>query len=306
MDPVLNINATPTYFAFSEEPEFDASEKVSLWTVEGNIIRPSTSLKILKKFSPGVYKVDISREIGYYCSKVDVNSDGLYQFDSDIITNTLSEINKFWDKSEEYKNNKVVHKRGILLYGAPGCGKTSLISLLCNEVIKRNGVIFTVTGVNNLTIYSNFLKHNFREIEPDTPVITIIEDLDKYIESDEILDFLDGKSQIEHHLVIATSNNTRNIPETLTRPSRIDLKIEVQNPTFEVRKNYFKLKGIEESLLDSFSEQTDGFSFADIKEVYLATTLLDYSLEDAIKKLTTKTSKKDYSSKSLGSSKLAL
>ena len=307
MDSILTtIPQQATYFTFSEEPEFDQSEKVSLWTIEGEIIRPSTSLKILKKFSPGVYKVDISREIGYYCSKINVNSDGLYLFDDSIVSNLLLEMNKFWDKAEEYKYNKIVHKRGVLFYGAPGCGKTSLISLLCNEVIKRDGVIFMVTGVNNLTVYTNFLKHSFRQIEPDTPVITIIEDLDKYTDTEELLDFLDGKSQIEHHLVLTTSNNTTSIPSTYTRPSRIDLKIEIQNPTLEVRKNYFKQKGISEEKLEDFSVKTEGFSFADIKEVYLATTLLDYSLDDAIQKVSTKTTRKDYSSKSLGTSKLGL
>lgn len=309
MDSVLNALNTSgqaTYFTFSEEPEFDQEEKVSLWTIEGDIIRPSTSLKIRKKFPPGVFKVDISREIGYYSSKIDVSSDGLYKFNDEIINETLTEINKFWDKAEEYKAKKVLHKRGILFYGGPGCGKSSIISLLCSEVIKRNGVIFVVSSVSNLSIYTNFLKHNFRVIEPDTPIITIIEDLDKYTDSDELLDFLDGKSQIEHHLVLTTSNNTRNIPETFTRPSRIDLRIEVSNPTSEVRKEYFKVKGVKEELLDEYTEKTDGFSFADIKEIYLATTLLDYSLESAIKKLTAKTNKKDFSSKSFGSSKLAL
>ena len=115
MDSVLNtLNASgqATYFTFSEEPEFDQEEKVSLWTIEGDIIRPSTSLKIRKKFPPGVFKVDISREIGYYCSKINVSSDGLYKFDDEIINDTLIEINKFWDKAEDYKAKKVLHKRG--------------------------------------------------------------------------------------------------------------------------------------------------------------------------------------------------
>ena len=191
MDSVLNtLNASgqATYFTFSEEPEFDQEEKVSLWTIEGDIIRPPTSLKIRKKFPPGVFKVDISREIGYYCSKINVSSDGLYKFDDEIINDTLIEINKFWDKAEDYKAKKVLHKRGILFYGGPGCGKSSIISLLCSEVIKRNGVIFVVSSVSNLSIYTNFLKHNFRVIEPDTPIITIIEDLDKYTDSDYDID----------------------------------------------------------------------------------------------------------------------
>ena len=85
MDPVLTPQQQQQYFTFSDEPEFDSSEKLSLWTIEGEIIRPSTSLKILKNFPSGVFKVDISKEIGYYSTRIDVKSDGLINFDDDLI-----------------------------------------------------------------------------------------------------------------------------------------------------------------------------------------------------------------------------
>lgn len=305
MDSILS---NQLFFALQEdpEPEDEAPEKVSTWVVEGDMIRPSVSLGLLPKIHSGVYKVEVSREIGYYCKKINVDSDELFLFENSIVPDIISEVSRFWDKAEEYKANKVIHKRGMLFFGYPGCGKTSIISLLCNELIQRKGVIFSISGPENLQYYVTFMKNYFRQIEPQTPIITIIEDIDTYSDSPIILDFLDGKSQIEHHLVIATTNNTKNIPSSFTRPSRIDLKVEVPYPDEETRKEYLKQKKFDPSKLDEVASLTDSFSFADLKELFIAVTLLDYTIEDAIKKILSKDIKKDYSSSRLKINTLGL
>ena len=70
----------------------------------------------------------------------------------------------------------------IAVVGDTGTGKSSIISLLSEEIIKRKGIVFMVSDPRNLGIYIDFLKNSFRSIEPDTPVITIIEALEKYAE----------------------------------------------------------------------------------------------------------------------------
>lgn len=291
MDSIL---ANDLFFMFEEDTKEMDYDKVSLWIVEGDIIRPSTSLSTMSKLSPGIYRVDISREYGLYCKKIKITSDELFLFSGSMVPSLLKEINLFWEKAEAYKANNLVHKRGILLSGYPGGGKTSVISLLCDEVIKRKGIAFLVSDASNLSVYINFIKQSLRQIEPDTPVITIIEDIDNYGESDSILDFLDGKSQIEHHVVISTTNDTSRIPEALLRPSRIDLKYELDLPSLEIRKEYFLFKKIEESVATMLAEKTEGFSLADLKELYIAVYLLDYSVEQAIEKITSVTVRKDY------------
>lgn len=306
MDSILS---NQVFFAVQDdivELEEANPEKVSTWVVEDDIISPSVSLGLLSKIHPGVYKVEVSRDRGYYCKKINVDSDELFLFPNSIVPDILGEVSRFWDKSEEYKARKVLHKRGILFYGYPGCGKTSIISLLCNELIKRKGVIFSISGPENLQYYTTFMKNYFRQIEPQTPIITIIEDLDSYTDSTTILDFLDGKSQIEHHLVIATTNNTKNIPASFTRPSRIDLRVEVPYPDAETRKEYLKHKNFDPEKLDEVVNATESFSFADLKELFIAVTLLDYTVEDAIKKILSKEVKKDYSSSRLKTSTLSV
>ena len=281
--------------SFPEEKEID-DQPISIWIKEKDIIRPSPNLSILQKLDPGVYIVDISREIGFFCKKIEPISDELFVFSDSIIQSLMSEISMFWDKKDLYNKNNLIHKRGILLEGFPGTGKTSIISLLSKEVIDRGGVVFKVSGYRNLDVYIDFLIDGFRKIQPDTPIVTILEDIDSYRDAEEmILDFFDGKTNINHHIIISTTNNTENIPDTFLRPSRIDLKIEVPLPCEQTRREYFKFKKVPDADIDQLIEKSDGFSLADLKEFYICIYLLDYSVDDAYIKISSPKDKKNYS-----------
>ena len=239
----------------------------SMWLIDKDVIQPTTSIKITNKLFPGIYLVDEDRN-GVFCKKINVEIDNLYKFSDSLIIKLVNEINNFWDKKDLYNEKNLIHKRGILLEGYPGTGKTSIISLISNEIINKGGVVFKVSSPRNLLIYINFIQNYFRKIESDTPVITIIEDVDKYegVEA-ELLDFLDGKSQINHHVVIATSNNTEQVSNTLLRPSRLDLCIEIPLPNKLTREEYFINKNVPNDLLNDLVKATDGMSLADLKEI---------------------------------------
>ena len=176
-----------------------------------------------------------------------------------------------------------------------GTGKSSLISILCTNIIKQGGVVFKVGGYRNLEDYISFIRNSFRKIQPDTPIITILEDLDQYEDAEEeLLDFLDGKTHIDHHVVIATTNNTEVIPDTFLRPSRIDLKIEIPLPCDQTRREYFRHKGVPEKDLEELVSKSDQLSLADLKELYICIYLLDYTIEDAVLKINSPREKKNY------------
>ena len=266
----------------------------SMWLIDKDVIQPTTSIKITNKLFPGIYLVDEDRS-GIFCKKINVEVDNLYKFSDSLIIKLVNEINNFWDKKDLYNEKNLIHKRGILLEGYPGTGKTSIISLISNEIINKGGVVFKVSSPRNLLIYINFIQNYFRKIESDTPVITIIEDVDKYEDVEaELLDFLDGKSQINHHVVIATSNNTEEVSNTLLRPSRLDLCIEIPLPNRLTREEYFINKNVPNNLVNDLVKVTDGMSLADLKEVYICVFLLDYSIEDAINKILSPHSKQNY------------
>ena len=215
----------------------------------------------------------------------------------------FEEIENFWNKKELYKANNLVHKRGILLTGLPGTGKSSIITMLSNQIINKGGVVFKITSVNNFIGYIEFIKNYFRKIEPDTPVITIIEDIDVYHQVEPtLLDFLDGKSQIENHVIIATSNDTSDMSDAYFRPGRLDLFVEIPLPDAVTRREYFENKKVPSDLIDKFVEVSDEMSIAELKELYVSVLILDYSIEDSVNKIFSPKSKQNFLlSKSRGS-----
>jgi predicted AAA+ superfamily ATPase len=280
-----------------ESNEYDEllEENVSLWVKNKDVIIPSMEITILKKLEPGFYKVDYNRDEGLYAKKLVISSDALFKFTESVSQPLLNEISNFWTKAKVYEENKLVHKRGILLAGFPGTGKSSIISILCKDLIQSGGVIFKVSNFRNLENYVDFIKHSFRKIQPSTPIITIIEDLDQYEEVEvELLDFLDGQASINHHVLIATSNNTERIPDTFLRPSRLDLIVEIPYPSELTRLEYFQYKGIESDKINELVEKSNNFSIADLKELYICVYLLDYTVDDAVKKIKSPKEKKNY------------
>jgi len=309
MAPILNQNSppsTPQVFLYHNDTlqevfntdidvDDEVDEKVSIWVKEKDFIRPSTNLVLLQSIESGVYTVGYDRDNGLFCRKLEPVGDELFQFSNSITSQLLEEINLFWDKRELYAQNKLMHKRGILLEGFPGTGKSSIISILSQEIISRGGVVFIVTGFRNLNWYVEFMQTGFRKIQPDTPIVTILEDIDQYEDAEaELLDFLDGKTHLEHHIVIATTNNTEAIPDTFLRPSRLDLRIEIPLPDEQTRTEYFQLKKVPEEDIPNLVGKSDKFSLADLKELYVCIYLLGYSVEDAITKIASPRDKKNY------------
>jgi SpoVK/Ycf46/Vps4 family AAA+-type ATPase len=110
----------------------------------------------------------------------------------------------------------------------------------------------------------------------------------------QVLDFLDGSNSIENHLVILTSNNTTSLSEALLRPSRIDLIYEIPNPTADVRREYFAKKEIDPEIITDLVKQTDGFSFAELKEVFIAIKVLGKTVAETVKRIKDPFTSKDY------------
>ena len=287
------------FFVEDEELEIaemeEKREKVSNWINENGIIRGVVDVPQLKQLEPGVYTVHESRDYGEFCKKINYDSDELFVFTDSITQELLEEIDLFWSKSKEYEENNLIHKRGILLQGIPGSGKSSTITLLSNKIIEKGGVVFKISDFRNLDTYISFIRNFFRVIQPDTPVITILEDLDKYRDVEvSLLDFFDGKTQINHHVLITTSNNTEDIPDSFLRPSRIDLIVEINETSEQTREEFFKFKKVPENDLKKLVKETKDCSLAELKEVYLCIYLLGYSLEKAVNKVKNPLDKENY------------
>lgn len=278
--------------------ESEETEACTLWIQDKDYFIPDISIQIHDALPSGVYRMEFI-ERDWRAHRTTINTDELYAFSNSCTTQVLEEVNAFWDKQELYKQFKVAHKRGILLCGAPGCGKTSIIQLLVKQIVEQqNGLVFMASNRDEFAGLKHMLSSTIRQIEKTRPIITIIEDVDQLIESlggdASVLDFLDGSDSIENHLVILTSNNTTSLSEALLRPSRIDLIYEIPNPTKETRLEYFKKKEIDPEIITEVVKLTEGFSFAELKETFIAIKVLGKTVLETIKRIKEPFTSKDY------------
>ncbi len=119
-------------------------------------------------------------------------------------------------------------KKGFLLYGPPGNGKTSEIMSLFNDAEKQKIRIF----LTDSHIKLDDLNEIKFLLELDKTIF-IFEELTERIEkgTEDILTFLDGENSWNNCVAIATTNHPEELPSNLVdRPGRFSVFIEYNNP----------------------------------------------------------------------------
>lgn len=289
---------------YALEDNYRLTKESSMYIKKNDLYLPSIDAVVIKTLPPGVYTVHQGNDL--FAKFLPKTEDKLYNFKDSMSSELLKEINDFWGKRLEFKKSEITHKRGILLEGPPGTGKSSIINLLCDQLVSRGGVVFKLRNERNFESYLDYIKL-FKKIEPDRNFITIIEDIDTYdnIKTD-LLDLLDGKTQFNGHIVLATTNNSGNLENTFLRPSRFDIRVLIGPPTENVKIGYLETKGFTKEELDTIINKITKFTFADLKELFISVKLLGYNLDTAIEKISNPLAKKNYLTNQLGKAKLGI
>lgn len=301
----MNFDLTDIGFSAVEFPEFNfqydkEEKKYSCWQESAGEFFPALDLKMHEKLPSGCYKITWDNRNGSYkITSIKMGTDDAYRFENSYSDTILNEVQKFWSKSQLYKDNGLIHKRGLLLEGPAGNGKSVIISLLIEDLLKEDGLVFIV---NNVTEYQHTLDAIptvVNKIEKDRKIIIVIEDIDKILMSNrgddsQLLDILDGKNSIDHQLVIMTSNDTTDLSVALLRPSRVDMRFCIELPEDRIRREYLQRKGIPEEKLEEYVKQTEGMSFAQLKEIFVGTMILDKSIDEVVSQLKNTIIGKDY------------
>lgn len=182
-------------------------------------------------------------------------------------------VENFLSSQDFYIKNKIPWKRGFLLFGKPGNGKTSIIRTIISQYNFK-----PVTIVPGCTVDS--MREAFRYAEEQSPSLLYFEDLDSLIENgldvSSFLNMLDGISTKNGLLVIATANNIKKLKSNITnRPSRFDRKFEIPLPNQENAYIYLKrwFGGLITTQkcreLARYAEKYE-FSYAYLKELYIS------------------------------------
>jgi hypothetical protein len=103
---------------------------------ENNTFIPTNKISTIKKLPAGCYTAEWNGRIEKYVFiKRRVNTDKLLMLPNKIFSELLTDIQFFIDNKQKFDKYNFVYKRGILLWGEPGNGKTCLGSLLIEKHI---------------------------------------------------------------------------------------------------------------------------------------------------------------------------
>ena len=205
---------------------------------------------------------------------------------------TISQIKKTLnssDNKQKFIDYNLNPKRGIILHGDPGCGKTSLIYLVVEEIKKRDGISIYFDIPQNWIEIAKLV----RKVEKDRPILCIIEDIDLVIAKhgeEPFLNFLDGLNSITNVVYVATTNNLERIPDRIKdRPSRFDKQYVIKKPNDADRLLYFQTKLIKSDIkkydLNKLVKDTKNFTMAHLKEVFISLYILNNPYDEVIKRL---------------------
>ena len=296
----LDIEIDMTDYPEDQEPSISYSEggekKIDFaqWSVMGDgsyIAAP----KAEKQLPAGLYEFEWNNRANEWCvMRQAINTDELYELPTVEIGEILSDIKSFWKKAELYKSYKLMHKRGILLYGDPGCGKSGILQLCMMHIINElSGVVINIKNEDSIKAYVEMVP-KLRQIEPNRPLVVIIEDIDSVAgdsnySTSVLLNILDGIKQIENVVYIATTNYPEKLEERITnRPSRFDRRYYVSPPSREVRKSYLENKIGDNKIdinIEKWLDDTEDLSMSHLKELFISVILLDNKYENAIEHL---------------------
>lgn len=280
------------YISASDEvvDEVDEMEEDALqWsTGDGSTFLPSG--RTVGVLPAGHYEIVVEPMRGLFFKSVPIKTESLLRLPDTASDEVVDEINMFWSKEDDFARAGLPYKRGILLYGPPGGGKSCTLKLVMEDVHKRGGITM---GMDNPSTFVAGMRI-FRAIQPETPVVVLMEDvdstLDNYSET-EVLNILDGVEKMHKMVFLATTNYPEKLgARIVNRPSRFDRRFEIGVPNAESRAMYLehlfgKFMPDVEPNIDRWVNDTAEMSISHLKELFVAVNILDNDYRDAVSTL---------------------
>jgi len=286
--------------AVAEEPRANDifSGALVQWTTgDGKVYFPAG--ETTQNLTPGVYEIGHC-ERGIYFQRIPVKTEGLIHFPQTNMEKVVEEIQTFWSKEDKFREYELTYKRGIILWGPPGSGKSCTVQLIIKDVIDRGGVVIKFTQP---ALFMQGMR-DLREIQTDSPVVVLMEDIDSILEhysESMVLNILDGVDEVDKAVFLATTNYPERLgARIINRPSRFDKRFKIGHPNKESRRLYFEhiIGGKNKTTVQEFQERfgvdldqwvddTKGFSIAHLKELFVAVCILGDNYSDAIETLET-------------------
>jgi transitional endoplasmic reticulum ATPase len=190
-------------------------------------------------------------------------------------------------KPESFKKLGITPPRGVLLYGAPGTGKTLLAKAVASESkanfisIKGPEVMSKWVGESEKAV-----RELFKKARQVAPTIVFLDELDSIAPMrgtdtgshvtdsvvNQLLTSIDGLESMEGVVVIGATNRPDIIDPSLLRPGRFDRLVLIPSPDKEARLEIFKIHTKNMPLgkdvdIKHLADVTENYSGADIESL---------------------------------------
>jgi chaperone BCS1 len=162
-----------------------------------------------------------------------------------VVETLVADLIKFQEAESWYVTRGIPYRRGYLLYGEPGNGKSSLITALAtNMQYEICALNLNLQGMNDERLI---------ELMSTTPPqsFLLVEDIDCVFhartKTDEkhcvtfsgLLNAIDGVMASEGRILFMTTNHRDTLDPALIRPGRIDVKVELTNAVPDQMESLF-------------------------------------------------------------------
>jgi transitional endoplasmic reticulum ATPase len=188
---------------------------------------------------------------------------------------------------ESFRRLGVRPPRGILLYGAPGTGKTLLAKAVANEseanfiLVKGPELLSKWVGESEKAV-----REVFKKARQTSPTIIFFDEIDSLAPKrgasgdshvtervvNQLLTEMDGLEEMYDVVIIAATNRPDMVDTALLRPGRLDRLILTFVPDERTRLEIFKVHTKEMALsknvnIEQLAKKTEGYVGADIEAV---------------------------------------
>lgn len=180
----------------------------------------------------------------------------------------------FLQSREWYRDRAIPWRRGYLLYGPPGCGKSSIAHALASH-LGMHVAVLSPSGLGG----DNALRNLLQTIPPRS--LLLIEDIDsafnqrekkdvEFVTFSGLLNAIDGLAAAEGRILMMTTNHIDHIDAALRRPGRSDVELEIlPADADQARRMFLRFHPERADCADAFAGEHAGKSPALIQGVLL-------------------------------------
>lgn len=170
-----------------------------------------------------------------------------------------------------------VPRRGVLLHGRPGTGKSWAIGWVISQVL---GPVSVIVATPSVVGNGPFMRGAFEMAATAAPALLVLEDLDvgaghRMLSASafgEILNAMDGPGRLPGVFVAATTNHLELLDPALSqRPGRFDVTLEAVEAPDDVRRRAVEAiaaeLGVPDDEVTDVVARTKGYSMAEIAAI---------------------------------------